>query len=211
MRRRARCRTSSGASVAKLPLVAVGALLLVAGGALVGYGVTREPTGGLTPKASAAMGSAIGQLDGDVKAARASVKERAATFASLLPVQAAVSTDAVTAKDMLVRGELQFSPQAGEVIELGQVRGGTPETLLIQPEGAMHSPHAGKPGSVVDLMGNKVVITEVAKVTPREAAEGLAGYVMVVRPLDLKPAVDRLVEAGGQTRTIGEPAANATQ
>jgi hypothetical protein len=204
--------------VARAPLLAVGALLLVAGAAAAGWGVTRKPTGGLTPQASEAMGSAIGQLDGDVKAARASVKERAATFASLLPVQAAVSTDATTAKDMLVRGELQFSPQPGEVIELGQVQAGKAATLLIQPEGAMHSPRAGTPGSFVDLMGEKVVITEVAAVTPKESADQLVGYVMVVRPLDLKPAIDRLasaglagtIEAGGEQRTFGSPAANAT-
>jgi len=203
--------------VAKTPLLAIGALLVIAGGAVAGYAVTRKATGGLSPQASEAMGSSIAQLDGDVKAARASVKERAATFASLLPVQAAVSTDAGTAKDMLVRGELQFSPQAGEVIELGQVNGDKPETLLIQPEGAMHSPRAGKPGSFVDLMGDKVVITEVAQVTPKEARPGLTGYVMVVRPLDLEPAIDRLVgagvagtiEANGEKRTIGSPAPNA--
>jgi len=205
--------------VARPALATIGTLLLIAGGALAGYGLTRKPTGGLTPQASQATASAIGQLDGDVKAARASVKVRAATFASLLPVQAAVSTDAATAMDMLERGELQFSPQPGEVIELGQVRAGTPETLLIQPEGAMHSPHAGKPGSFVDLMGDLVVITEVAQVTPKEASAGLAGYVMVVRPLDLKPAIERLasagvagtIEAGGQTRTIGTPPPNATE
>jgi hypothetical protein len=205
--------------VAKRLLLAVGALLLVAGAAAAGYGITRKPSGGLTPQASEAMGSAIGQLDGDVRAARASVKERAATFASLLPVQAAVSTDAATAKDMLERGELQFSPQPGEVIELGQVRAGTPETLLIQPEGAMHSPRAGTPGSFVDLVGDKVVITEVAMVTPKESADQLAGYVMVVRPLDLEPAIDRLasagvagtIEAGGELRTFGSPAPSAIE
>jgi tRNA A-37 threonylcarbamoyl transferase component Bud32 len=203
--------------VAKTPLIAIGALLLVAGGAIAGYGVTRKPTGGLTPKASEAMGSSIAQLDGDVKGARQAVKERASFLSTLLPVQAAISTDAATAKDMLERGELKFSPQAGEVIELGQIRAGKPETLLIQPEGAMHSPRAGKAGSYVDLMGDQVVITEVAQVTPKQAMGDLAGYVMVVRPLDLKPAIDRLAAAGvagtietnGQTRTIGSPAQNA--
>ncbi|HEY5921565.1 MAG TPA: serine/threonine-protein kinase [Kofleriaceae bacterium] len=204
--------------MARTPLVAIGALLLVAGGAVAGYGVTRKPSGGLTPQASEAMGSSIAQLDGDVKAARASVKERATTFAGYRPVKAAVSTDGSTAKDMLARGELQFSPQAGEVIELGQIQGDKIETLLIQPEGAMHSPRAGKPGSFVDLMGDQVAITEVAQVTPLEIRPPVTGgYVMVVRPLDLKPAIDRLaaagvagtIEAGGEKRTIGAPAANA--
>ncbi len=205
--------------MAKTPLVAIGALLLVAGGAVAGFGVTRKPTGGLSPQASEAMGSSIAQLDGDVKAARASVKERAATFASILAVQAAVSTDAATAKDMLVRGELQFSPQPGEVIELGQIKGGTAETLLIQPEGGMHSPHAGKAGSFADLMDSKVVITEVVQVTPKQDADQLGGYVMVVRPLDLQPAIDRLVAAGvtgsistaSSRRGFGMPIPNATQ
>jgi hypothetical protein len=204
--------------VAKTPLVAIGALLLVAGGAVAGYGVTRKPSGGMTSQASQAMGSSIAQLDGDVKGARQAVKERASFLSTLLPVQAAISTDAATAKDMLDRGELKFSPQAGEVIELGQIKAGKPETLLIQPEGAMHSPRAGKAGSYVDLMGDQVVITEVAQVTPKEAMGDLTGYVMVVRPLDLKPAIDRLAAAGvagtietnGQTRTIGSPAPNAT-
>jgi hypothetical protein len=202
----------------KTPLVAIGALVLVAGGAVAGYGVTRKASGGLTPQASEAMGSSIAQLDGDVKAARASVKSRAATFAGFQAVQAAVPTDAGTAKDMLVRGELQFSPEPGEVIELGQLQGDKIEILLIQPEGAMHSPRAGKPGSYVDLMGDQVVITEVVAVTPKAMRQGITGgYVMVVRPLDLKPAIDRLaaagvagtIETGGEKRKIGAPAANA--
>src|SRR5689334_8242935 len=101
MHRRARRPTSSEASVARTPLVALGALMIVAGGAVAGYGVTRKPSGGLTPQASEAMGGAIAQLDGDVKAAQAAVKARARTFADLQSAQAAVSTDATTAKDML--------------------------------------------------------------------------------------------------------------
>src|SRR5690606_19627624 len=72
-------------------------------------------------------------------------------------------------------------------------------------------------GSFVDLMEDLVVITEVVEVTPKEGADRFSGYVMVVRPLDLRPAIDRLVgagvagtiEAGGQTRTIGSPPPNA--
>jgi len=205
--------------VAKPGLLAIGAVLAAAGGAALGFGLTREPTGGLPAGASEAMASAVAQLDGDVKAARATVKERAANLASLQTVQAAVSTDAATAKDGFERGELKFSPQAGEVIELGQTKqGGKPETLLIQPDGGMHSQHAGTVGSFAELMGDKLVITEVVSVTPKEGADKQTGHVTVSRPLDLKPAIDRLASAGvagtidlgGQKRTIGAPAANAT-
>jgi serine/threonine-protein kinase len=201
--------------VARPALLAIGAVLAVAGGGAVGWGLTRKPTGGLSSRASEAMGASVAQLDGDVKAARAGVKERAATLAALQPVQGAVSTDAATAKDMLERGELQFSPQPGEVIELGQTKG-KPETLLIQPTGGMHSPHAGQVGSFAELMGDQLVVTEVVAVTPKEGAT--PGYVTVSRPLDLKPSIDRLVAAGvagnieasGQTKTIGAPVPNAT-
>jgi serine/threonine-protein kinase len=169
--------------------------LIVGGGAAIGYAVTREATGGMTPQATTAMTQAVGALDGDIKAARASVKERASTLAGLQPVRAVVSTDAATAKDMLANGELNFNAQPGEVIEVGQApKSGEPVTLVIQPDGAMHGSHAGKPGSFAELMGTKVVITDVAEVTPK--AGDVAGYVMVSRPLDLQPAIDKLAAAG---------------
>src|SRR5690349_21592077 len=121
MRRPGRSPTSSESSVAKPALVALGALLVVAGGGLLGYGLTRKPTGGLTTSQSEAMGSAIAQLDGDVKTARAIVKERARTLADVQKTAAAIPTNAETAKDMLVGGELAFKPQTGEVIEVGRV------------------------------------------------------------------------------------------
>jgi eukaryotic-like serine/threonine-protein kinase len=183
--------------VAKPALVAVGALLLLGGAGAIGYGVTRHETGGMTPQASTAMMTAVDALDGDIKAARASVKVRAATFAGLQPVQAVVATDVATAKDMLNRGELKFDVQPGEVIEVGQVpAGGEPMTLLIQPDGAMHGSHAGKAGSYAELMGKNIVITEVAEVQPKVLADKLTGYVMVSRPLDLAPEVQKLASAG---------------
>lgn len=203
----------------KGPLAAVGALLVLAGGAALGYGVTRKPAGGMTPQASQAMSSTVSQLDGDVKAARSSVKERAATLSTLQQVQAAAATDAATAKDMLERGELAFALQPGEVIELGQIKQGQPaQVLLLQPEGAMKTPHAGMPGSYTDLMGDSLAVMEVAPVKPREMAPDLTGYISVTRPLNLRPAIDKLqaagingrIEIGSQNVAIGNaPAANA--
>ena len=203
----------------KGPLLAIGALLVVAGGAALGYGVTRKPAGGMTPQASQAMSSAINQLDGDVKAARATVKERAATLSTLQQVQAAAATDAATAKDMLEKGELAFTLQPGEVIELGQIKKGEPaHVLLLQPDGAMKSPHAGNPGSYTDLMGDSLAVMEVAPVKPREMAEDLTGYISVTRPLNLRPAIDKLqaagvngrIDIGAQNVAIGSPpSANA--
>ncbi len=201
-------------------LVAIGLVLLVGGGGAVGYGVTRKGTGGMSPEASSAMTSAIGQLDGDIKAARATVHERALTLASILQVQAVVATDVATAKNDLASGELQFAPMRGEVIELGQtLNGKDPTQLLIQPDGAMRSSHAGKPGSYAELMGDQVVVTEVTPVVPKARADELTGYVMVSRPLDLGPEITKLEKAGvvgtleidGKSKAIGTPAANATK
>lgn len=124
--------------MAKTALVAAGLVLLVAGGGLAGYGATRKPTGGMTPEASSMMTSAINQLDSDIRAARADVKGRATTLAGIQQVQAAVVTDETTVRDMLRAGALNFNPQPGDVIEVGQqLKGMAPTPLLIQPEGAM--------------------------------------------------------------------------
>src|SRR5690349_17389242 len=121
MPRRGRSPTSSGASVAKPALVAIGAILLLGGAGLAGYGLTRKSTVGASPQASEAMSSAIGQLDGDIKAVRASVRDRANFVAGLTPVQSVVATlDVDTAKDMREH-ELKFPLAPGEVIELGAI------------------------------------------------------------------------------------------
>jgi eukaryotic-like serine/threonine-protein kinase len=202
----------------KPALVAIGAVLLVGGGGLAGYGLTRKPTGGIAPQASEAMTSAASQLDGDIKAARASAQERARSLAGIQQVQSAVATDKATAEDQLQRGELKFDMQKGEVIELGQVpNGGKAIALLVQPQGGMASPHAGTPGSFADMMDDHLVIVEVASVTPKANADQLTGYVSVSRPLDLKPAIDRLsaagvtgtIQIGSQTRPIGTLAPGA--
>jgi len=177
--------------VARGALVALGAVLIIGGGAAIGFAVTREATGGMTPQATTAMTSAVGQIDGDIKAARASVKSRAATFADVPAVKNVVVTDVATAKDMVDRGELKFDVQPGEVLELGQVTpSGDAMTLVIFPDGAMHGSHAGHAGSYAELMGTQLAITDVAMVGDGK------GYVMVTRPLDLAPAIDQLVKAG---------------
>lgn len=200
------------------PLAAAGVVAVAAGIGLAGYGATRKTAAGMAPEVSAMMSTAIGQLDGDLKAARATVKERAWTLADILQVQAAVATNEETARDMLRSGSLKFTPQPGEIIELGQVPNGkAPTPLLIQPDGAVPSPHAGTPGSYAELVDNHIVVTEVAKVTPKDRAEELTGYVIVSRPLDLSGAIAALTaakvagtfEVDGQKKTIGTPAADA--
>src|SRR4051812_1122831 len=122
MRRPARRPTSSGVSVAKTALVA-GAVLIVLGGGALGYGVTRKAVGGMTPDKSAAMAAAVASLDGDVKAARASVDQRAKTLADFPVLKATIGTDAETVKNMIGK-EIAFKIESGEAIELGQIVNG---------------------------------------------------------------------------------------
>ena len=196
-------------------LVAGAALLLLGGGAL-GYALTRKAQGGMTQEATAAMGSAVSSLDGDIKAARASVEQRAATLAEVSVLRAAVSTDEATAADMVGR-EITFKPQPGEVIELGQIPkpAGTPKSLLVIPQGGMRSSKSGIIGGSAELQGDQLLITQTVEVMPAdvEAAKQVNGFVTVSHLLDLKPAIDRLAaagitgsfELGGKTRAIGTP------
>ncbi|MGN6107134.1 MAG: serine/threonine-protein kinase [Kofleriaceae bacterium] len=193
--------------------IAIGAVLVLAGGGALGYALTRKPSGGLTPQASGAMASAVSQLDGEIKAARGAVRERARTLAALPQVRSAIETDAATARDMVSRGELDFQPRPGEVIELAQLGAdGKPVVLAVQPPDGMVAPLEAQRA---ELMGDRVLILETADVEKR--AGGVAGYLRVTRPLDLKPAIDALVaagvngriEVGGKTRAIGSPPPDA--
>lgn len=203
--------------MARAALVA-GAALLVAGGGAIGYGVTREAVGGMTPENTAAMVTAVATLDGDLKAARAAVEQRAKTLADVGTVRAAVGTDAATAMDMVGR-EIAFQPEPGEVIELGQLprSGGAPVSLVVLPEGGMRSTFSGQTGAFAELMQDRLLVTQTVTVAPSDAqlAEQVAGFVTVSRSLDLVPALDRLaaaglsgrIEVGERRRAFGTPPA----
>ena len=192
-----------------------GAALIVIGGGALGYGVTRKAVGGMTPDRTAAMSAAASSLDGDIKAARASVEQKAKTLAEVGTVRAAVGTDAATAMDMVGR-EIAFKPDVGEVIELGQIpKGGTPISLAVLPKDGMRSSQSGKVGALAELVDDQLLVTQTVEVTPSDAglAAQVTGFVTVTRPLDLKPAFERLVaaglagriEVGDKQRAFGSP------
>jgi serine/threonine-protein kinase len=202
-------------------LVAAGAIILLGGGAAIGYAVTRKATGGMSAMQSSAMGSAIAQLDGDIKAARGAVHERAQTLSTLPQVRAAVVTDRNTVADQVSHGELDFTPRDGEILEFGRLIKGTRqlETLMLQPPGAMQKSHEGMLGTYVELAGDQIVITEVAPVVPTAQADQAqyAGFLGVTRPLALAPVIKPLLDAGitgklvinGSSAAIGAMPADA--
>jgi serine/threonine-protein kinase len=200
-------------------LAVAGAIGIIGGGAAIGYAVTRKATGGMSEVQTAAMARAVGQLDGDIKAARTAVHERASTLSELLQVRAAIATDAATVANLVERGD--FRAKSGEILELGRIdkaNRNTVERLGLQPEGAMSASHDGVTGSYLELVGDQIVITEVTKVDPTEQAGQYAGFLSVTRPLALAPAIKPLIDAGitgkfvisGKEAPIGVMPAGAT-
>jgi hypothetical protein len=105
----------------------------------------------------------------------------------------------MTVADQVKRGELQFAPGEGEILELGRINktaNHAVEELMIQPAGAMHAAHEGQAGSYAGPIGDQLVITEVVKVDSTYAADQYGGFLSVTRPLALAPALKPLVDAG---------------
>ncbi|HET9619950.1 MAG TPA: serine/threonine-protein kinase [Kofleriaceae bacterium] len=186
-------------------LAAIGVAAIVGGGAAIGYAATRKAQAGMTPTQTAAMTRAVDQLDSEIHAKHAAVKARAESFASVRQVRLASIADPTTAADMVRGGgdELKFTTQPGEVIELGQIvkATGKAQSLVIQPDGAAPRSHNGAPGSYAELIGDQIVLTEVARVEPvpnyePERAAQFAGFLSVSQPLAIAPAVKSLAEVG---------------
>ena len=228
MRPPVRSPTSSEASVGRGPdqvgsgrLAVAGALLVVGGGAALGYAFTRKAESGMTPKATAAMTAAMNELDGAINKSRSELRGAAEQIAKLTPVRSVVVADATTAKNAEETGELNFRPDPGVVIELGQIVDKTPMTLLVQPANGVVKPKQYMPGSYAELDDAALAISEVVAVTPLSDAtregKSYSGYIAASRSLDLAPMIAKLEEAdingrlvtGDKSRTIGKPDPNA--
>jgi eukaryotic-like serine/threonine-protein kinase len=175
--------------------IAIGAVLIVAGGGALGYALTRSaPTTEMSPEQTGAMASAITTLDASLKEAHSNARERANTIASNGYLkQGLKSGDPATAQDQVKKGETKYDLKAGELIEIGLVTPKGNVVLSRQPEGAADSGVGGKTASMAMLAGERVMIYEVAEVT--DDGKPL-GYVTVVQPRELKPVFDQLVAAG---------------
>ena len=207
--------------------VVVGALLIAAGGAALGYAFTRTASGGMTAAASAAMERAIGQLDGELRAARTAVHERAVTIAAQPDVVNTAPTDLGTARDQVTDRRLVFAPNPNERIELGQLEGGAvawtasrgagdPAVVVRGPDEGASASYGGAPGIYVELGGEaggaELLLAEVVPVALGPDGRGKAAYVMVRRAIPLAPALDQLaaqqlagwLEVRGSKRAFGD-------
>jgi len=201
MRRQGPRPTSSVASVARTGIL-LGAALIVAGGAVLGYALTRKPE---EPTADPRLAAGVLQLDSALNSARVAARERANTIARLPVVQQSVGTDKATVEDQRTRGELDFKPEGGEVIELQQVVDGKPQTLLVQPAGGM------SPAASAAFANGKLYLVESVDVAPNNSRQ-IGGRIRVTRPFDLDKALATAAAAGlageltiaGEKRTAGD-------
>src|ERR1043165_1484402 len=125
--------------MATKPFAIAGTIVILVGAAAIGYAVTRTGTTGMSEAQTAAMASAVGKLDSDINAARAAVHTSATQLSTLLAVRAAVATAAKTGEDQVAHGELGFTLDKGDILELGRIvkATGAVESLMVMPEGAM--------------------------------------------------------------------------
>lgn len=201
--------------------VAFGAVLIVAGGAALGYAFTRKSAGGMTPAASAAIEGAATQLDGDISAKRALVKQRAETLSTYVQIRYAIGTDATTAKDQVAKGDVKVTPEAGEVIELVQVplANGAPQLLVALPETGMRSSRGGAtPGGYAELQNGQIIVGHTTEIEPiEEKKDKFKGFITSSRTVDVAASLGKLAAAGlsgklaldGKEASVGTMAAGA--
>ncbi|HEX2569988.1 MAG TPA: serine/threonine-protein kinase [Polyangia bacterium] len=176
--------------------IGIAAVGLIAAAALIGLGLRRP---GPAPEELTALG---GELDTVVREAAAGVHARATTLVELPRLQAAVSTDAATVRD-LTQEELAFKTKPGETIEIGQLpKSGAPVSLLRLPLVAddksdqRWTPPLAPLGGRLAIADGHLYFAEVLKVEPTHRTEELDGALAVSHAVDLTPVQARLDRLG---------------
>ncbi|HEY5936607.1 MAG TPA: serine/threonine-protein kinase, partial [Kofleriaceae bacterium] len=214
-------------------LVALGALVIGAGGGLLGYELVRARPEPPDPaiKQTAALDLAAAQLDREIGELRTRVQAQAKLIAGQQIVRGIVVTDQASAADALEAIDIELT-RAGEIVQIGQRAGSFHMKLFMAPAtvaGAYPSPRDGKPGSYHEVLADQLWVSESAEVHPNKMRDAngvetpyvnsknrkpVIGYAMVSRPLVLAPVLTRLgatlesgqLEVAGERRPFGTPA-----
>jgi hypothetical protein len=205
--------------------VAVGAALVVLGGAALGYALTRSdhpaPAGMSGPARAAVF-----ELDDNIKTAIGNARVRAETLAGVPQIESVIATNPPTAHDMVERGELRFVPLPDETLALDQVAkdaGAAPVALLVLPDGAAHTPRSA-PGTNVELVNDdaghtSLLVTVATDVQLKYEQAKYRGLVVVTQPYNVSGDVRRLAAAsiagritlGDKSIAFGAPTPGATE
>jgi hypothetical protein len=92
--------------VARGALVAAGAIFIAAGGAAIGYALTRGEVSGDTPEWRAQLGKRLGSVDKAIQKGRLAALSQAAELASNARLESAIDTDAGTIADMFEKNDV---------------------------------------------------------------------------------------------------------
>jgi serine/threonine protein kinase len=171
------------------------ALRLAAVTAVVGLGASavgwRENAGEReTTRTLATLAESLGAtLDSEARA----LHLRAESIAVMPMLRAAIETDAKTLGDM-AKKEFVFSPKAGEVLELFQLRQGRAASLMRIPAGA--PPIQPIQGTTTRLEPDKngLRIIASAAILPLYKSQGVDGALALASRVDLEPARRRLAQ-----------------
>jgi hypothetical protein len=136
--------------------------------------------------------AAVAEFDASVRETGAAVQARAETLAQLPRLGWAVATDESTMRDLTAE-ELAFRPQAGEHIEITQVRrdGGESRPLLRLPvDDNIALPL--RPGKHLVVRAGRAHLVAVVSIEPRERASELTGILAVAKQVDTSALGARL-------------------
>jgi tRNA A-37 threonylcarbamoyl transferase component Bud32 len=156
-----------------------GALMLVGKSPSTGAAVTRADA------AKLALADAAGKLASTLDAQAQAARMRAEGIASLPMLRAAIETDAATLRDMVKDRDVLFKPEPDEVLEIFQLRGGKPTTMLRIPETALPLEPLADKTTRLESDGARLHVIVGAPVTSQQ---GLGdGAIALSQPVDLEP------------------------
>jgi tRNA A-37 threonylcarbamoyl transferase component Bud32 len=167
----------------------IGALAagLVAGGVSLAGRVLDDAAAAATASALDADAERLASaLDVGLRSARM----RATGIAATPVLHTAIDTDAATMKD-LAEKEYVFSAGKGETVEVFQLHGGAPGSVLRLPSGAAGLPPMTGLASRLESSGPGIAVVAGA---PIAGTTGIAGEVVVATQLDLSPAIRQLAQ-----------------
>jgi hypothetical protein len=184
-------------------LLVAGALALLGGAGVLGYGLTR-------PKAAAVVDTTpyIAKFEEMLTNMRQALSKRVEGVAAEEYVRAGLSSDAATAQEMKKTGELALLLQPNEILELGQTIDGKSMPLLVLPDGAVASGSDGKIGDKISANSNGLTMSRLATVQLKYTTVAPAGYVRISQPIPMTEFADlnkQLVAASaGFTIVVGD-------
>lgn len=177
------------------PSLIVGAILVAGGAAVAAYGATRPEAAPSAAGDNPVVAGVEQALDARLAKAKSELDGRVAELSAIKAVQFAVASDVATTAN-LTYADLMFTPAEREIVELGQVVGGTTTSLAVLPATAPRSKHLATPGMYVGASGNDLVVTAVGPVAPAaRQGEGLEGRVAVSHTVDVSAELAPLRQA----------------